>query len=162
VAHTVSLLAGADAATKEVVARRAFTGVNAGVTNRKQGGVRTILADSVLPAPDSPEMRIACRCSSIIMLENACGRQMTRDVAPDHSLRPPPQAAGQMHGLADCSTSDEDHANLLGYGVDVRRQLPKRLAAVLRTHAAAVQVPQPFVRVHLRRFSTIGLCVPSA
>ncbi len=99
-AHTVSLLAGADAATKEVDARRAFTGVNAGVTNRKQGGVRTILADSVLPAPDSPEMRIACRCSSIIMLENACGRQMTRDVAPDHSLRPPPQAAGTRNVTA--------------------------------------------------------------
>ena len=32
----------------------------------------TILALSVLPAPDSPEIRMACRCSSIIMAENAC------------------------------------------------------------------------------------------
>ena len=33
--------------------------------------VLTILADSVLPAPDSPLIRIACRCSSIIMFVNA-------------------------------------------------------------------------------------------
>ena len=32
----------------------------------------TIFALSVLPAPDSPLTRMACRCSSIIMAENAC------------------------------------------------------------------------------------------
>lgn len=36
----------------------------------------TILALSVLPAPLSPLMRIACFCSSIIMALNACRQEM--------------------------------------------------------------------------------------
>ena len=48
----------------------------------------TILADSVLPAPDSPEIRIACRCSSIIMLENACAGQKTAPLRVPALLSP--------------------------------------------------------------------------
>lgn len=37
----------------------------------------TILALSVFPAPDSPLIRIACRCSSIIMALKACNTSIS-------------------------------------------------------------------------------------
>lgn len=51
----------------------------------------TVFADSVLPAPDSPLMRMACRCSSIIMFEKAC--QETGPMVMHHCL----------HGPCDCA-----------------------------------------------------------
>ena len=39
-----------------------------------QGSCHTILALSVFPAPDSPLIRMACFCSSIIIKLNACER----------------------------------------------------------------------------------------
>jgi hypothetical protein len=117
----------------------------------------TILADSVLPAPDSPEMRIACRCSSIIMLENACAcRNIALFVQFPCTVSSPVsrRGASAAHSTGALERTKWDRAvdpgsHLLCDGVHVWRQLPEDLAAVLRPHAAAVQVAEALVGVHL-------------
>lgn len=110
------------------------------------------MADSVLPAPDSPEMRIACRCSSIIMLENACADRQTPPSAiagcKSGPVVVPPNISGPAAHCMEC-TQKARSCHLLSDGVHVWRQLAKDLASVLRTHAATVQVTKPLVGVHL-------------
>lgn len=59
------------------------SGLAPGLAGEASGAVRcarycmTILALSVLPAPLSPLIRMACRCSSIIMALNACPARAT-------------------------------------------------------------------------------------